>query len=73
MSDSATVWTPESFRKARVYLIVGAILFCGAAMTAAVAMLEPFDIGGRGFDAADCVLGLMIASLKAALVALIFM
>jgi hypothetical protein len=26
-----------------------------------------------GFDVADCVLGLMIASLKAALVALIFM
>jgi caa(3)-type oxidase subunit IV len=74
MSDSTAIWTPESFRKkARVYLIVGAVLFSGTAITAAVALFEPFDIGARGFDAADCVLGLMIASFKASLVALIFM
>jgi caa(3)-type oxidase subunit IV len=49
------------------------VLFCGTLMTAAVAMLEPFDFGARGFDAADCAVGLLIASVKASLVALVFM
>jgi caa(3)-type oxidase subunit IV len=74
MSDSSVIWTPEDFRKkARIYLAVGAVLFGGTSVTAAVALFEPFDIGAHGFDAADCVLGLLIASFKASLVALVFM
>ena len=38
-----------------------------------VATIEALDFGGHGFDAADCVLGLIIATTKATLVALVFM
>lgn len=69
MADS-----PEEIKKAvKTYLIVGAILFAGTVLTVLVATVPALDIGRHGFDAWDCVLGLAIASTKAAFVALVFM
>lgn len=69
MADS-----PEEIKKAvRKYLIVGAILFAGTILTVLVATVPALDIGGHGFDKADCILGLGIAATKASLVAIIFM
>ena len=69
MADS-----PEEIQKAiRKYLIVGAILFAGTVLTVLVATVPALDIGGHGFDAADCVLGLAIATTKASFVAIVFM
>lgn len=69
MADS-----PEAIKKAvRTYLFVGGILFLGTIITVAVATIPQLDIGHHGFDAADCVLGLLIASIKATLVAYVFM
>jgi caa(3)-type oxidase subunit IV len=69
MADS-----PEAIKKAtRIYLMVGAILFCGTVLTVLVATLPALDVGGHGFDAFDLVLGLGIATVKASLVALVFM
>jgi caa(3)-type oxidase subunit IV len=63
-----------SVRKAlRLYLWVGLILFCGTAATVAVATVPWLDVGGHGFDVWDAVLGLAIATIKAGLVASIFM
>ena len=69
MADS-----PEAIKKAtRLYLFIGAILFGGTLLTVAVAMVPWMDVGHHGFDTADMILGLSIASVKASLVALIFM
>jgi caa(3)-type oxidase subunit IV len=69
MSDS-----PEAIKKAvRTYMFVGGILFLGTITTVLVATVPAFDVGRHGFDAADCVLGLTIATIKATLVASIFM
>jgi len=69
MADS-----PDEIRKkTKTYLAVGAVLFAGTLLTVGVASLEALDIGGHGFDSADCILGLLIASIKASLVAAIFM
>ena len=69
MADS-----PEEIQKAiRKYLIIGAILFAGTVLTVLVATVEMLDIGGHGFDMADCILGLAIATTKASLVAYFFM
>lgn len=69
MADS-----PEEIRKkTKSYLLVGSVLFLGTLLTWAVATKEWADFGGHGFDAYDCVLGLCIASVKASLVAAIFM
>lgn len=57
----------------KLYLLIGAVLFFFTIITVAVATVEPLDIGARGFDAADMVLGLLIAAFKASLVMLIFM
>lgn len=57
----------------RLYLIVGIVLFCGTAATVAVATIPALDIGTHGFDHWDMGLGLLIATLKASLVALVFM
>jgi caa(3)-type oxidase subunit IV len=66
--------TPEAIKKSvRTYLIVGLILFLGTVLTVAVATMPALDIGRHGFDAWDCVLGLAIATIKASLVAFIFM
>lgn len=66
--------TPEAIKKSvRVYLAVGAVLFAGTILTVLVATVPALDIGAHGFDKWDAILGLAIASTKAALVAFIFM
>ena len=60
-------------RAQRTYLLVGLILFCGTIATVLVATVPWLDVGAHGFDAADAVLGLCIATFKASLVAAIFM
>ena len=66
--------TPEAVRKSiRTYLFVGAVLFLGTIITVLVATVPALDIGHHGFDVWDAILGLAIASTKAALVAFIFM
>ncbi len=69
MADS-----PEEIQKSlKKYLAVFAALLVFTVLTVAVATLEIFDKGARGFDTFDMILGLGIASLKAFLVAYIFM
>jgi caa(3)-type oxidase subunit IV len=66
--------TPEAIKKSvRTYLFVGAILFIGTITTVLVATVPALDVGKHGFDKWDAVLGLLIASTKASLVAFIFM
>ena len=66
--------TPEAIKKSiRTYMFVGGILFLGTIITVLVATVPAFDIGRHGFDALDCALGLTIATIKASLVAFIFM
>jgi caa(3)-type oxidase subunit IV len=66
--------TPEAIRKSlRLYGLIGLVLFAGTIATVLVATVPALDVGGHGFDAADCVLGLLIAMTKATLVAAIFM
>jgi caa(3)-type oxidase subunit IV len=57
----------------RLYLFVGILLFCGTTATVAVATIPWFDVGAHGFDALDMMLGLLIAAVKALLVAAVFM
>ncbi|BCX49332.1 cytochrome c oxidase subunit IV [Haloferula helveola] len=69
MADSV-----EDIKKsARLYLMIGAALFVGTVLTVMVATVPALDFGGHGFDKADMILGLAIATTKATLVALIFM
>jgi caa(3)-type oxidase subunit IV len=69
MADS-----PEAIKKAtRLYLLIGGILFLGTVLTVAVATVPALDVGHHGFDVWDMILGLAIATVKASLVALIFM
>lgn len=69
MADSV-----EEIKKARnKYILVGTILFVFTVVTVAVATVPWLDFGGHGFDAMDAVIGLIIATFKATLVALIFM
>jgi cytochrome c oxidase subunit IV len=63
----------EVRRSTRLYLLVGLVLFCGTIATAAVATIPALDIGEHGFDKWDALLGLLIASFKASLVAAVFM
>jgi caa(3)-type oxidase subunit IV len=66
--------TPEAIKKSvRTYLIVATALFVGTCLTYAVAEFEWLDFGKHGFDKVDCMIGLTIASIKACLVAAIFM
>lgn len=66
--------TPEAIKKSiRTYMMVGAVLFIGTVVTVAVATVPALDIGVHGFDKWDCILGLFIATIKASLVAFIFM
>lgn len=69
MADSV-----EEIQKAKkTYLMVfGALLVC-TVLTVAVATIPFFDGGAHGFDTFDMVLGLFIATVKATLVAAIFM
>ena len=69
MADS-----PEEIKKhIKLYLVIGITLFVCTVLTVAVAKLEWLDFGSRGFGTADMVIGLLIATFKATLVALIFM
>ncbi len=66
--------TPEAIKKSvRTYLFVGGVLFLGTIITVLVATIPALDVGQHGFDKWDCILGLMIATIKASLVAFIFM
>lgn len=66
--------TPEAIRKSiRTYLMIGAILFAGTVITVLVATVPMLDVGRHGFDWKDAVLGLLIATTKASLVAAVFM
>lgn len=66
--------TPEAIKKSiRIYLFVGAVLFLGTILTVMVATVPWMDVGRHGFDKWDCILGLCIATVKATLVAYIFM
>ena len=68
MADS-----PEAVKKAqKLYLLIGAILFVFTVVTLMVATVPALDVGQHGFDKADMVLGLFIATIKAGLVAAIF-
>lgn len=72
--DPNTETDHASIKKAKkTYLIVGLLLFCGTGATVAVATIPWLDVGGHGFDVWDMLLGLAIATLKASLVAAIFM
>jgi len=64
----------EAIQKSKkTYLLVfGALLVC-TVLTVAVAEIEFLDFGGHGFDKADAIIGLAIATTKATLVAAIFM
>ncbi|WP_193214451.1 cytochrome C oxidase subunit IV family protein [Luteolibacter marinus] len=69
MADS-----PEAIRKSlRLYKLIGGVLFVGTIITVAVAKVPWLDVGHHGFDTADMILGLAIATVKASLVAAIFM
>jgi caa(3)-type oxidase subunit IV len=69
MADS-----PEAVKKAqKLYLLVGAVLFIFTVVTVMVATVPWLDVGDHGFDSADMTLGLLIATVKATLVAAIFM
>jgi len=69
MADS-----PEAIKKhIKLYLIIGITLFVCTVLTVAVAKLEFLDFGERGFDHVDAIIGLLIATFKAGLVAFIFM
>lgn len=69
MADS-----PEAIKKAtRLYLLIGLVLFAGTGLTVLVATQPSLDFGKHGFDTFDLVIGLLIATVKASLVALIFM
>lgn len=69
MADS-----PEAIRKSvRLYLFIGLLLFIFTGITVAVASFEFLDFGKHGFDSADAVIGLLIATFKASCVAMIFM
>ena len=66
--------TPEAIKKSiRTYLFIGGVLFVGTILTVLIATVPAFDVGAHGFDKWDCVLGLMIATIKACLVAFVFM
>ncbi len=64
----------EHLQKAkRRFLFVGLLLFVFTGTTVAVATVPWLDFGAHGFDTADAVLGLAIATVKASLVAIVFM
>lgn len=64
----------EAIQKAKkTYLLVFGALLVGTVLTVLVATVPALDIGGHGFDGWDAVLGILIATTKASLVAAIFM
>jgi len=66
--------SPEAIKKAlRLYTFIGILLFVFTGVTVAVATVPWLDFGKHGFDTADAIIGLLIATFKASLVAFIFM
>ena len=63
----------EIQKSKKTYILVFGALLVGTVLTVMVATIEALDVGGHGFDKWDAVLGLLIATVKASLVALIFM
>ena len=64
--------SPEDIQKhVKTYVYVLVALLIGTCLT--VAVYEWWDVGGYGFSAGDVVVGLLIATTKASLVALFFM
>lgn len=67
----------EIQKSKKIYLLVFGALLVGTVLTVLVAsppkMLWWLDVGEHGFDKWDGVVGLLIASTKATLVAVIFM
>jgi caa(3)-type oxidase subunit IV len=64
----------EAIQKAKkTYLLVFGALLVGTVLTVLVATVPALDVGGHGFDIFDAILGLIIATTKASLVAVIFM
>ena len=69
MADS-----PEAIKKSvKLYTIIGLVLFACTLFTVAVATVPFLDVGKHGFDYKDAIIGIAIATLKASLVAAIFM
>lgn len=69
MAEAAQDWSKVK----KTYLWVGVWLFFFTIVTIALAKIEFLDIGAPGLDGADIFLGLVVASTKSTLVALIFM
>jgi caa(3)-type oxidase subunit IV len=66
--------TPAEIQKAKkLYLLIGMALFVFTVVTVAVATVPWLDFGEHGFDSKDAIIGLLIATFKATLVASIFM
>ncbi len=66
--------TPEEIRKhVKAYKVVGYTLIAFTFITVAVAKVPFLDVGAHGLTGGDITVGLLIASFKASLVALIFM
>jgi len=63
----------EIQKSKRTYIIVFLALLVCTVVTVLVATQESLDFGRHGFDHVDAIVGLAIASLKAGLVAAIFM
>ncbi len=69
MADS-----PEAIKKSiKLYTFIGLLLFVFTGVTVAVATVPALDFGKHGFDQVDAILGIIIATFKASLVAFIFM
>jgi caa(3)-type oxidase subunit IV len=69
MADS-----PEEIKKSlKLYKIIGLTLFVFTGITVAVATVPALDFGEHGFDHVDAIIGIIIATIKASLVAVIFM
>jgi caa(3)-type oxidase subunit IV len=64
----------EAIQKSKkLYLGVFLCLLIGTVLTVLVATVPFLDIGAHGFDKWDAILGMLIATTKASLVAVIFM
>ncbi len=69
MADS-----PEAIKKSiKLYFCIGMLLFMFTVLTVLVATVPALDFGAHGFDGIDAIIGVAIASVKAGLVAFIFM
>lgn len=69
MSEEVHDWGKHK----KTYAIVGGLLFLFTGLTLALGLWAPLDMGPPGPTPADYVVGLLVATTKASLVALIFM